>query len=479
MCVMLLITTIRTICLHDNNFSRRDVLIQTIKNAEKQARYEERLSFLCECRRSKVYPKFNQSLVSSSTRVFRPTATLTRRLNTYKKEMLNEAIQDTSRTLAFLQREQRRLAAARGDQQHPLTSWTEAMANRIYGAKKAELKQHLCRKLSRLAEPGHQWQDGHPSPCHGLREDGSAGEVEPEGERAQLTLATAREQEVWHDATDRLEPTSPVTVGPPPTSITEEEQLTLTTASEQEVWHDSKDSYFSYSSCLSEHRKDDKTSSLPSSPGTGSAAKVDKLLLMTNEEIDPCLTSLLDKGPKFAMTQKITKRTFTDVEVGFERAAYALRWKLDIEGRRVNPPHKSHQLRSRFADNDAAVPRLASLETERTMGKLKNKLLGIYRNHRTNRVNVESNQEQAIKDLSQKENVIVKPSDKCKGFVIMDKDTYVEKALNILGEYEQVQSNPTPKVEAATKRVIKSVMNDKVDKHLMQTLLPQGSRTAE
>ena len=59
---IMLITTIRQICSQENNFSRRDVLIQTLKNVEKQARYEERLAFLCQCRRSRVFPMFIQSL---------------------------------------------------------------------------------------------------------------------------------------------------------------------------------------------------------------------------------------------------------------------------------------------------------------------------------------------------------------------------------------------------------------------------------
>ena len=60
---------------------------------------------------------------------------------------------------------------------------------------------------------------------------------------------------------------------------------------------------------------------------------------MTDKELKPCLTSVLDKGPKFAMTQKVTKRTFNDVEVGLERAIYALRWKVDIENRRAHQPY--------------------------------------------------------------------------------------------------------------------------------------------
>ena len=60
----MLITAIQFICSHGNNFSRIDVLIETLKNADKHARYDERLTFLCECRRSEIYPKFIQSLIT-------------------------------------------------------------------------------------------------------------------------------------------------------------------------------------------------------------------------------------------------------------------------------------------------------------------------------------------------------------------------------------------------------------------------------
>ena len=162
---------------------------------------------------------------------------------------------------------------------------------------------------------------------------------------------------------------------------------------------------------------------------------------------------------------------------------YALRWKIDIENRRAGQPIPSHagtpQLKPRFADNDASVPRPAPLETERAMSKLKRKLLGIYRNHRASAANVRPDQEQALVKLSHKDDIVVKPSDKCKGFVIMDKGTYVDKALDVLADYERVKTNPTPKLEATTKRVIKSVMVNQINKQLVQALLPQGSRTAE
>ena len=101
------------------------------------------------------------------------------------------------------------------------------------------------------------------------------------------------------------------------------------------------------------------------------------------------------------------------------------------------------------------------------------------KNHRSSKSNILPVEEEAINKISHNDSIIVKPSDKCKAFVIMEKENYINKSLDILENYEQVPTNPTPKVEAATKRLIKSVMEGKVSKSLVQSLLPQGSRTAE
>ena len=95
------------------------------------------------------------------------------------------------------------------------------------------------------------------------------------------------------------------------------------------------------------------------------------------------------------------------------------------------------------------------------------------------KTNLTTIEEEAVSQLSNDDSIVVKPSDKCKGLVVINKDDYVTKARDILDHYEEVPTNPTPKLEAATKRLIKDVMGSKVDQSLIQSLLPQGSRTAE
>ena len=119
------------------------------------------------------------------------------------------------------------------------------------------------------------------------------------------------------------------------------------------------------------------------------------------------------------------------------------------------------------------------MELESALSKVKRKIIGLYKNEPNPKSNVQPEEEEALTKLSQNDNLIVKPSDKSKGLVIMKKETYVEKAIDILDSYERVPTNPTNKVEAETKRVIKSVMGSKTDKSLVQSLMPHGSRSAE
>ena len=386
------------------------------------------------------------------------------------------------------------------------------MAGRIYWMKKEEARQQLRHKFSalmreksapcdRLARHGPSVdQEGHCAVPAALSEghDGTRRLGPPrQGPGSALQDFTAA-QELWFDAVE----TTPITkstghlrreASHPAVpaqrdgdweemwfdAVATPAELKMISADDAEIWYDARDSNW----CdISSERALTGEGPPPLPTAQGHSDPVNKLFNMTGAELEPSLISVLERGPKFAITQNVTRQTLNEVEVGIERAMYALRWKVELDKKRASQaPHAgiSHRLKPRFPDNDAAVPCLASAELERDMGKLKRKIIGLYKNQQSSKANIQPEEEEALKKLAHDENLIVKPSDKCKGLVVMDKVTYVEKALNVLSSYEKVSSNPTPKVEASTKRVIKSVMGDKTDKTLVQSLLPQGSRTAE
>ena len=81
--------------------------------------------------------------------------------------------------------------------------------------------------------------------------------------------------------------------------------------------------------------------------------------------------------------------------------------------------------------------------------------------------------------LARNADVVVKPSDKCKGLVLLNTTDYVRKIESTTSTYDIVSRNPTPKLEASTKRIIHETMDGKVEERVVKALIPQCSRTAE
>ena len=67
----------------------------------------------------------------------------------------------------------------------------------------------------------------------------------------------------------------------------------------------------------------------------GSTASTASFKNLSDIQLEANLSDLLSRGPKFALTRKVTEHVLKEVESGMERGAYALRWKVDIESRRA------------------------------------------------------------------------------------------------------------------------------------------------
>ena len=86
-----------------------------------------------------------------------------------------------------------------------------------------------------------------------------------------------------------------------------------------------------------------------------------------------------------------------------------------------------------------------------------------------------------LKNLRENANIVIKPSDKSKGFVLMSRSSYVEKAMNLLEDttsYERCEI----KVEELDKRarsVISKITTNKVPGALNDALLPHNSRMSQ
>ena len=119
------------------------------------------------------------------------------------------------------------------------------------------------------------------------------------------------------------------------------------------------------------------------------------------------------------------------------------------------------------------------VELERTLEKVKTKILGVYRGAKKTNPNHTSTQSRELQNLKEDENMIVKKSDKCKSLVVMDKVDYIEKAETIVSTYETTTRNPTPRLEEDTKKLMRATLKDKLPEDFVRRLLPQHTRTAE
>ena len=133
----------------------------------------------------------------------------------------------------------------------------------------------------------------------------------------------------------------------------------------------------------------------------------------------------------------------------------------------------------RFPDTDKRFPPPSDLDVECRLKKLKEDIVKSYKSHNVTRNNVTQKQQQFLHELQKNNNVVIKQSDKCKGLVILDKIDYLNKSQAILNDrnnYEVLDKNPVPKVEAETKRVFKAVTKDKLPEKTVKELTPCHSR---
>ena len=143
------------------------------------------------------------------------------------------------------------------------------------------------------------------------------------------------------------------------------------------------------------------------------------------------------------------------------------------------PPNSACALIPRFSDTDTRMAPTAPQPVEYEIRKLKQKILTAYKTHQTKASNHTQGEKLALEAARKDDSVIFKPSDKCKGLVVMPKQTYIDKIQPIVAEYENIQKNPTPKLEAMTKRVIHDTMDEGVNEKVIKKIIPNSSRTAE
>ena len=167
-------------------------------------------------------------------------------------------------------------------------------------------------------------------------------------------------------------------------------------------------------------------------------------------------TTLLSKGPNFAVqnnSKKALKRKELEAEVSIERYAYGVRWANKIrDSGAINTMCTD---RSRFKINDpenhkTQPPPLKTHMDEQKLKDAKVQILAEYKKCTLSpplTKNLTKQENEALKELKKRDDIIIKPSDKDKQFVVAPKSMYiehVEKSLSDQNTYKKVTKNPLP-----------------------------------
>ena len=481
-----------------------------IGSNQKLARTQGQINFLLDCRSLKVIPSFisyKTAQLEKSSQNLRVTSQITR----LQQTILNEEIKDAFRKKAFLQRSMTR-SAHRLEEGYNGWPWLHSEGKKIFIEELAKVRQRLSNKLTELCrKAGRHNFDLTRSKIHRL--DHAFSNQKTSNPDEQQPILQER-NDAGEDKTDRKDSLSTKNSGK-----TTKLNHTNSTSALKRLWHQLQILFLSILSLLKRSGTPRLSETTPitntntnSSPSqqldfntSGSTYLPDtesqpRLVNLSDCQLSDSMTNLLSKGPRFALSQRVTPSILQMVEVGIERACYGLKWKNKIETNEKTTTIESDQNqpssegnaedndgetppptlpRPFFPDSGACQPPQVSMEIEQNLQKVKSKILSLFQGVRKTETNISKEQREELDSLSKNENIIVKRSDKCKSIVIMNKEEYVEKSEAIVGTYEEVSKNPTVKVEEKTKDLMKKTLGGKIPDDYLYRLLPQHTRTAE
>ncbi|XP_065176129.1 uncharacterized protein LOC135805933 [Sycon ciliatum] len=214
-------------------------------------------------------------------------------------------------------------------------------------------------------------------------------------------------------------------------------------------------------------------------------------------EVPEVARKVMELGPKFIPGRRVTKSTVQQAEVGVERLAFGLRWKEEAEKNRTQAA--SHQTDTgrpvRHLDNDTRLRKIATTtkqapsmddEKENGLRRLKGNIMRLYKreadiNTSNNGRQLTRREKEALSTLRRNEGIVVKPSDKSKGFVVMSRDSYVQKA-NVILECRDSYERCDVKVEDLgkhTRKKVAEITQHKLPQPLAKAILPHNSRPSQ
>ena len=157
--------SIQFLKIHEPVSSRRGLLINILKNCEKQAKNDERIDFLVNCRKAKVTPKCIQNCLQASIRTLGNCRGMKNIHEDFQRKTLNELVRSSHRKKAYLLREHARLI----NEARLLSGfkWTEKQCFLIYQEVRTSTHKKLVKKFNSLINETNAVSYGCTSPRRG------------------------------------------------------------------------------------------------------------------------------------------------------------------------------------------------------------------------------------------------------------------------------------------------------------------------
>ena len=470
-------------------------MVSFIGSNQKLARTLGQINFLIDCRSRNILPSFILNKTAQLDKVNKKQKIATQ-ISRLQKTLLNEEIKDAFRKKAFLQRSLTRHAQVL--ETHGNWLWLQNQGKQVFLEELEVVKRRLTKKLTKLHEnqshPGFNIQAS--KTCNMVQ-----GAMTPDTEEADdqpthklfaadNSYPAANNHRTWRNKLLSLCRSLWAMLGcifGLPTSFPTEQPGKFLAA---EPPNDKRPA----TEEVQKHEEPTETNTEP------------RFVNLSNRTVSKNLGKILEKGPKYALTQKVTSRVLKTVEAGIERAFYGLKWQHVIDKMKKTAT-TSHAIQSEpddrpspsttqdtdtsaqpvcgmprpfFPDSGACQPPVIPKEGEQNLEKIKSKIISLYRGTRKDEpLNYTTAQKKELRTLQEDKTTIIKRSDKCKNLVIMDKTEYISKAESIVDTYVNVKKNPTVKLEEETKTLMKATLKDKIPDDYLRKILPQHARTAE
>ena len=215
---------------------------------------------------------------------------------------------------------------------------------------------------------------------------------------------------------------------------------------------------------------------------------------------------LMALGPKFVPRRSVTDRLVKTAELGVERLAFGTRWKVESERRlRVRNEEEigaaakeddGERPSDRPLDKDVRLRKMTVtsmqgpwMETteENALRRLKENVIKLYNQARHDRFNnldgrrLTKKERDSLAEVRADSRIVVKPSDKSKGFLVMSRTSYEEKVSAMVGcpaSYERCAIT-VQELEKQVKAIVLPIVEGQVPAKLASAVIPSNCRMSQ